>query len=1062
MTHILNIEQVCNMSFLSNQTPDNLNKRATVGQTLSQISNMPVTIGQAISAGIEEAFQGTATTGQVADYFSVLSAEKTGTQLSKEDYEKSGMSHPNIAWYKGMTDKSLAIAYDRQQKQYARDFIASKAPIISFASTLGASFADPVNLGVSALTLGSGGVLSKIPKVASMAKSLSRTQRLTAGIVAESAVGAAITGVGASYMGQKTGDEYGVADTIIDATVGAGLSLGARKIGDVYQNYRLNNIEKGIVQQVSDAGIDANYTLGTIGIESSFNPKKPNPNTGAFGYYQFTPRTAKQYGITPNSTIQEQTDAFIRFTNDNKAILEKSLKRDVDNVDLYMAHWLGAGGASKVLQYKNDVKFLDIPDIDKIYDNPEAVLTQNGLPRDATIGQMKRSRADRMARELRAKSRQQNFNQEMDLLVRTDHATAKALNDDPVTFHELNAQELSTISKDADNFLKKFNEDFDRTIAETEAKIASDDADLGLLRAENLETITKFKEQFDTKYAELWGKNKELFKDVFDFKADPIDFYAEVDHKAYADVFNELNVKKQQYNDIALQIENVKNSPIETPTKEQPKPLHSVLSIDPQGQLAKDLKAYDITPKTAIGLFKKGGATDADRIIPSQYPEYFIKNDGAGYTDRNDLIDKIVASFNKKSENNLQKTMSQSAIKKTITKDGFIDVDKFFEKNEYTADDILNILKGSSYFSKGQLKVIDAISRHKDFNKDLKIIIEPNKGNANNYGSSNSHYNPNKNEIVIFKDNLNEPSKIEVVILHEITHAFTNMFIHKNFKNPNTKGFKLLKNLETIMRESFPVLEDWVRSNPFDEKTNKYIKFYTDYISRKDYISVVFDNPKPNQLLGNERTYHEFIAVTLSDVFFANKLANVTLKEKILKIINAVADIFKDMLNIPKSESNSIFDNLFYNFEQILALQNIDNVKKNPNSEILNSLKQQLDATKADIQSNSAALSKMNQDFKQSINKFINDTFQEQIKGKKTFIDYEAAAQIDATTDYIDSLTDSDVIKSLETDIERLKNEGVLDEEMTELVNRIYENDDALVDKVGSSIKGCLLGGGGE
>lgn len=1052
------------MSFLSNQTPDNLNKRATVGQTLSQISNMPVTTGQAISAGIEEAFQGTATTGQVADYFSVLSAEKTGTQLSKEDYEKSGMSDPNIAWYKGMTDKSLAVSYDRQQKQYARDFIASKAPITSFASTLGASFADPVNLGVSALTLGSGGVLSKIPKVASMAKSLSRTQRLTAGIVAESAVGATITGVGASYMGQKTGDEYGVADTIIDATVGAGLSLGARKIGDVYQNYRLNNIEKGIAQQATDAGLNGDYILATIGTESSFNSKAVNKNTGAFGYYQFLPSTAEQYGITPNSTIQEQTDAFIRFTNDNKAILEKSLKRDVDNVDLYMAHWLGAGGASKVLQYKNDVKFLDIPDIDKIYDNPEAVLTQNGLPRDATIGQMKRSRADRMARELRAKSRQQNFNQEMDLLVRTDHATAKALNDDPVTFHELNAQELSTISKDADNFLKKFNEDFDRTIAETEAKIASDDADLGLLRAENIAKIELANKDFQYQYAGLATKAQELFKDIFDFKTDPIDFYAEVDHKAYADVFNELNVKKQQYNDIALQIENVKNNSIETPVKEQLKPLHRVLSIDPQGQLAKDLRAYDITPKTAIGLFKKGGATDADRIIPSQYPEYFIKDDGAGYADRNDLIDKIVASFNKKNVNNLQKAMSQSAIKKTITKDGFIDVDKFFEKNEYTADDILNILKRSSYFSKGQLKVIDAIGRHKDFNKDLKIIIEPK--DENRYLANENHYDPNANELIVRKYNSfledDNPLKLETVLFHELIHAFTGRFIHKYFDKPNTKEFKLLKNLESIILESVPILEEWEKNPPFNEKANRHIKFYYKYIMKNNVIQISWGKPTSNKLLGDTRIYNEFLAVALSDVLFANKLLNSTLKDKILKMINKVADVFKDMLNIPKSESNSIFDNLFYNFEQILALQNIDNVKKNPNSEILNSLKQQLDATKADIQSNSAALSQMNQDFKQSINKFINDTFQEQIKGKKTFIDYEAAAQIDATTDYIDSLTDSDVIKSLETDIERLKNEGVLDEEMTELVNRIYENDDALVDKVNSSIKGCLLGGGGE
>lgn len=759
------------MPFLDSETPNLLSKRQSTGQTLNQINNLPVSTGTVLRAGFEEATTGTATTGQITDYFAIKKADLKGKKLSEEEFKNSPLFRQGIKYYDGMTDKGLEIINDRQQRQEYRDTIASKAPATFLASTLASSFVDPVNLGVSVATAGAGTVLSKIPSVAKMGYRLSKAQKLVGGALAESAVGTAVTGYGANKLGKTTSDDYGIENGIVDLTVGFGLSVGLPLAGgavkNVVNNYRLNKVEQSITKQAVDSGIDPDYLLSNIGVESNFDAKTVNPDTGAFGYYQFLPSTAKEYGIDKNSTVQEQTQAFIQFTNDNKSYLEKQLGRDVDNLDLYMAHWLGRGGASKVLQYSNDTRFLDIPDIGKTYDNPKAVLTQNGLPENATIGEMKRSRANRMSGALRNIDKRKNFASEMDILVKTDHAMAKSLNDNVVDFKEINAKELQKISDEADNYLKQFNDDFDKTLSDIETKVLQDNVDLELMRGDTLVNLQNYQMKFNAKLTEFNMKNQEIFKDIFNGKIDPVDFYQEINHKAYSDTFNQLATLKQKYTDIANNIQNLQNN----------KPLHRVLSIDPNGEIAQDLKAYDITPKTAIGLFKKGGLKNADNVIPSEYKNYNIKNDGAGYADRNDLIDKIVESYNSK------------------------------------------------------------------------------------------------------------------------------------------------------------------------------------------------------------------------------------------------------------------------------------NIK---------SLKAELQNAKTEIQATSQALGQMNQDFKQKINKFVNDSFLQTLEAKKTYIDYEGANSIDATTEYLDSITDSDAMKSLESDIERLKNENALDDDMLDLVNEIYENDETLLNDMYSSVKGCLLGGGGN
>ena len=76
------------------------------------------------------------------------------------------------------------------------------------------------------------------------------------------------------------------------------------------------------------------------------------------------------------------------------------------------------------------------------------------------------------------------------------------------------------------------------------------------------------------------------------------------------------------------------------------KPLMAALKakggIDPTGPLATELKALGITNRTMPGLFKNGGMKSADNMERSGHPLFeTLADDGNGYVDTNDLLDKL-------------------------------------------------------------------------------------------------------------------------------------------------------------------------------------------------------------------------------------------------------------------------------------------------------------------------------------------------------------------------------------------------------------------------------------
>lgn len=119
-----------------------------------------------------------------------------------------------------------------------------------------------------------------------------------------------------------------------------------------------DDVLKAITSGAKTAGVDPAYMLAMGDQESSFNPNAKAGTSSAKGLFQFTNGTWKsmvqkygeQYGIGLNDQFDPAKNALMGalFTRDNKAALTAQ-GNDTSSSSLYAAHFLGAGGANKLL-----------------------------------------------------------------------------------------------------------------------------------------------------------------------------------------------------------------------------------------------------------------------------------------------------------------------------------------------------------------------------------------------------------------------------------------------------------------------------------------------------------------------------------------------------------------------------------------------------------------------------------------------------------------------------------------------------------------------------------------
>ena len=144
-------------------------------------------------------------------------------------------------------------------------------------------------------------------------------------------------------------------------------------------------VHNAIATASASTGVDFSYLFHQAKIESGFNPEAKASTSSATGLYQFIEQSwlgvvrkhgaehgldwaAKAIGEGNDGKLQvadpQMREAILalrkdpevsatmaaEFASDNKAVLERRLGRDVESVDLYLAHFLGAAGATRFLK----------------------------------------------------------------------------------------------------------------------------------------------------------------------------------------------------------------------------------------------------------------------------------------------------------------------------------------------------------------------------------------------------------------------------------------------------------------------------------------------------------------------------------------------------------------------------------------------------------------------------------------------------------------------------------------------------------------------------------------
>lgn len=679
------------------------------------VQSFTPTTSNILEASVNDALQGQGSAYQLNVLQNVSTQKQYGKPISQERFNEL-KGDTAIQYEPNMTEKSVKILTDYHKEQQLRDFVLSKATtgqkILGFGASLGAGIFDPKNF---IMGLGAGAVVNR--GFSALSKQAGRNLLSTNSVKRALQVGASTAVVEGAVSApidvntaKKLQQEYSIGDAVTDAIIGGviGTSLDVGVTAFQTRKARINEqqaqlkvraenpLDFALIDVSQKYNIDADTLYGITMAESRGNPTAVNSDTGAFSFWQAMPATAKEYGVNKNSTLTEQADAFARFTADNVTALEKSLNREPNATETYLAHWLGRSGAIEVLKADPNSSFVKHMRNTPYYKKngisyAKSVMTQNNLPKNATMAEVVNAAKGRVSQYMGGSK---FIPKSTDMLEKIDLKTNQALNGNDVDLNALIATHIQRDYKNGLRFIDKFNTSRQYKIKEIEDifKNNFDEAENKLL-ALNEAKVNSLEERLQqTKdKIEKFGVESNIHPNI-----KPSLF--EVEAEFYKTEFQDLKNLSKQIKQVETNILDFKA--IEPPkyrgyeaeefydifkgkklSKDTIKPLWKALEIDPSGQLAKDLRAYDITPKTAIGLFKKGGATDADRIIPNEYPDYNLKDDGAGYADRDNLIEAIVESFDKKSfDKTRNEFIKESGLDpKTATKQDFLD---YFENGK--------------------------------------------------------------------------------------------------------------------------------------------------------------------------------------------------------------------------------------------------------------------------------------------------------------------------------------------------------------------------------------------
>lgn len=161
-----------------------------------------------------------------------------------------------------------------------------------------------------------------------------------------------------------------------------------------------------INQKIKNGGIDPSYYDRTAKAESNGNPNAKNSQSSASGIFQFTTGTWRAVvdkhglGYSDNDRFDKYKSKEVMeyFTKENANQLKK-YGIEPNNTDLYTAHFMGVGGAHKLLSAQREnpnQSVYSVATSAQINANKTIFLNKNGSPK--TVGEVYQILGDKINR----------------------------------------------------------------------------------------------------------------------------------------------------------------------------------------------------------------------------------------------------------------------------------------------------------------------------------------------------------------------------------------------------------------------------------------------------------------------------------------------------------------------------------------------------------------------------------------------------------------------------------------------------------------------------------------
>jgi hypothetical protein len=123
-------------------------------------------------------------------------------------------------------------------------------------------------------------------------------------------------------------------------------------------------------------------------LESKGDPNAVNPtNPDVVGLFQFSSKTADEYGLKDRTDPKASTEAAARLLDNNRTALRGALNREPTPAELYLAHQQGASGAAALLSNADQPAIVALTAVYGNVNDARRAILQNGGTENMTAGQ---------------------------------------------------------------------------------------------------------------------------------------------------------------------------------------------------------------------------------------------------------------------------------------------------------------------------------------------------------------------------------------------------------------------------------------------------------------------------------------------------------------------------------------------------------------------------------------------------------------------------------------------------------------------------------------------------